>query len=459
MKIVVCVKQVKGEINPFDAAALEYALSLSEAEVTVVSMGPESAKEMLLGLTRLGVKKAILLCDNRFAGSDTLATSYALSIVIEPLKPDLVFCGRQTIDGDTAQVGPCLATMLGFALITNVMEIEEISEQAIACYTRLGEETSNLPALLTFERVRNLRFPSIRSKLGEVEVLSADDIGADFGRIGLNGSPTKVVRSFESNRGKRKCKFIQSSELKGIIAEALKKPTTFIQSENNNRNKLKNVIAIGESVVEIAKTVSDDITVLECDSSENLANGIKKRQPYAVLWPSNLWGRKTAPMVQALLQTGLCADCTHLETDGEILYMYRPASGGRITAKIICNTLPVMATVRTGEKTGDFVVGMGIGAADAMENILPMIEKSRGIPAASRALVDRGLAPYEWQVGLTGKTVAPKVYLALGISGAVQHTCGFESAETVIAVNSDPKADVFDYCDYGVVCRVEDCAF
>lgn len=457
MKIVVCVKQIKGEINPFDAAALEYALSIPQAEVTVVSMGPESTKEMLLGITRLGVKDAILLTDKALAGSDTLATSYALSLAIRPLAPELIFCGRQTIDGDTAQVGPCLATMLGYAPITNVMEITSITDR-IHCQTRAGEEQATLPALLTFERVRNLRFPSIRSKQGEVQVRSAEDIGADPKKIGLEGSPTRVVRSFESSRGKRKCKMISPDELKSIIADARSRPDAFAPPETSTCF-LKNVMAIGESAAKVAESVSDDIVVLPRDSAEALASVIRQKQPYAVLWPADLWGRKTAPVVQAMLETGLCADCTHLETDGETLYMYRPASGGRITAKIVCSTLPVMATVRTGEKTGDFVVGMGLGAADVMSHLLPMIEKNGAIPAASRALVDRGLAPYEWQVGLTGKTVAPKVYLALGISGAVQHTCGFESAETVIAVNTDPKAEIFEYADFGLILPLKNCDF
>ena len=110
MKIVVCVKQTAaGELNPFDACAYEAALQIPGSEVILLSMGPEKSRDFLLRLTRLGAKKAYLLCDKAFAGADTLATSYALSLAVGKLQPDLVICGRQTIDGDTGQTGPSLA--------------------------------------------------------------------------------------------------------------------------------------------------------------------------------------------------------------------------------------------------------------------------------------------------------------------------------------------------------------
>ena len=125
MRIVVCVRQgLDGEINPFDACAYEEALRVPNAEVILLSMGPESAKDFLLRLTRLGAKKAILLSDKAFAGADTIATAYTLSLSVKKLSPDLVFCGRQTLIGDTAQTGPMLSVYADMSLITNVMEIK-----------------------------------------------------------------------------------------------------------------------------------------------------------------------------------------------------------------------------------------------------------------------------------------------------------------------------------------------
>jgi len=121
MKILVCVKVIKGEINPFDESALELALQLSN-DVTVISMGPKSCEEVLKPLTRLG-PRVVLISDNVFAGSDTLATSYILSTAIKQMEYDLILCGRQSVDGDTAQVGPMLSQKLSIPVITNAMKV------------------------------------------------------------------------------------------------------------------------------------------------------------------------------------------------------------------------------------------------------------------------------------------------------------------------------------------------
>ena len=138
MKVVVCVRQgLDGEINPFDASAYEAALRLKGAKVILLSMAPLSAKDFLLRLTRLGAAQAILLSDKIFAGADTLATAYTLSLAIEKLKPDLVLCGRQTLIGDTGQTAPMLSVLSGCNLICNVMHMEQTDEQII-CTKRDG---------------------------------------------------------------------------------------------------------------------------------------------------------------------------------------------------------------------------------------------------------------------------------------------------------------------------------
>ena len=194
MKILVCVKVINGELNPFDESALECALRLS-SDVTVISMGPKSCEDVLKPLTRLGAK-GILISDTVFAGSDTLATSYVLGSAIRNMEYDLILCGRQSVDGDTAQVGPMLATMLDIPVITNALSIEE-NNGFVTAKTRLGEELTKLPALVTVERGYVLRFPSIFSKLGEVRVIDNTEIGCDTEKCGLKGSPTRVLETFE----------------------------------------------------------------------------------------------------------------------------------------------------------------------------------------------------------------------------------------------------------------------
>lgn len=472
MKVVVCVKQtVSGEINPFDACAYEAALQIPNAEVILLSMGPEKSKDFLLGLTRLGAKSAYLLCDRAFAGADTLATSYALSLAIKRLGPDLVICGRQTIDGDTGQTGPSLSVQAGLTLITNVMKIVSTDER-ITCQTRtLGEQTASYPALITVERINHLRLPSIRSKCSEVIIWNADDIGADKERCGLKGSPTKVMASFQNEDGKRKCKFIDASMLDAIIEEGLRKEKDRISPKQSEGVKLKKVWIVGDKCMEMAETISDDITVIDRRLAESqrddflfeFVKRVREEEPSAILWDSDAWSKQMAPRVAALLQTGLCADCTALETDGENLYMYRPAFSGNIIAKIGCVTRPQMATIRTvAEGISDVICAMGRGAKGAKELVETYVDRKNALggprweTAASRLAVDSEMFPYEKQVGMTGKTVSPAVYIAVGISGAVHHIAGMKQSGTVIAINPDKNAPIFDYADYGIVETAED---
>lgn len=457
MRIIVCVKQkADGELNPFDACAYEAALRVKGAEVILLSMAPEKSSEMLLNLTRLGAKEAYLLCDKAFAGADTLATSYVLSLAIKKIKYDLVFCGRQTVDGDTGQVGPGLKEHLGCNLITNVMSIEDVNS-SITCIKRTGERIlKELPCLITVERINDLRKPSIRSKKGTLTVWNASDIDADIERCGLKGSPTQVVKSFENDSDKRKCKFITMNELDAAIKEGLKKEKLSTAYDESDK-KLKEVWCIGEKPMEYAKTVSDDIRIVPLQDANILAENIKKEKPTCVLWDSSPKSKEISAQVAVKLNTGLCADCTRLETDGETLYMYRPAFSGNIIAKIKCKTLPVMATVRTEEdNSSQIMVAIGKGARDNVKEISEFSKRINAELVASRGAVDSDMAEYPMQIGLTGRTVSPKVYIAIGISGAVHHIVGMKNSGTVIAINSDKNASIFDYADYGIIADIKE---
>ena len=140
-----------------------------------------------------------------------------------------------------------------------------------------------------------------------------------------------------------------------------------------------------------------------------------------------------------------------LEAEDDKLIMYRPAQGGNITAKIKCETLPQMATVRTKAESCDIIVSGGKGVIDNIDKVKELAQKLGASFGASRGLVDSGSADYEYQIGLTGKTVSPKIYIAIGISGAIHHTCAIEGAKTVIAINPDKDARIFEYADYGIV--------
>jgi electron transfer flavoprotein beta subunit len=229
MNIVVCVKQVPGTmevkmnketntiiregveaiINPFDTYAVEEGLRIKDrtgGRVTVLSMGIPAVAELLKSTIGLGVDDAVLLSDRAFAGADTLATAYALSKGVQKIGDvDLIICGKQATDGDTAQVGPSLAEKLGYPHTTYVRKIEEIREGYIRCQrmTEDGYEVVEmpLPAVITVvKEINEPRLPSIknmmRAKKAVVNVWTADDIGADKNLCGLKGSPTQVVRTF-----------------------------------------------------------------------------------------------------------------------------------------------------------------------------------------------------------------------------------------------------------------------
>ncbi len=224
MEILVCIKQVPDTaevkinpetntviragvpniVNPFDKNGLEEALKLKEkhgGRVVVLSMGPEQAKEALRECLAIGADEAYLVSDRVFGGADTLATSYTLAKAIEKLgKFDIIFCGKQAIDGDTAQVGPQIAEALDIPQITYAAAVDV--EGTTIRVKREHEEgyeiiETTLPVLLTAVKDLNEpRFPSIKGKMKakkkEIPVWTAADLDVDPERIGLKGSPTKV---------------------------------------------------------------------------------------------------------------------------------------------------------------------------------------------------------------------------------------------------------------------------
>ncbi|MBR5459469.1 MAG: FAD-binding protein [Clostridia bacterium] len=457
MRVVVCVRRgLDGELGPFDSAAYEAALRIENAEVILLSMGTPETAELLKRLTRLGAKSAVLLSDKAFAGADTLATAYALSLAIKRLKPDLVFCGRQTTVGDTAQTGVMLSSLAGLDIITNAMSVESVDVEKIVCETRdEGVCEARLPALVTLERIYTLRLPRLRSREGCVEVWSAEDIGADIERCGLHGSPTRVVETHENESGKRKCRFISPDGFMSAIKEGLEKKQ-ISSSRSVSDKRLSRVCIVGDSPLEYAESVSDDIIRIELTSAEDIAEKISQIKPNAVLWGSDSRSKRVASQTAVLLDVGLCADCTSLETDGSELFMVRPALSGTTIAKIRSTRYPAMATVRTSTDTSDVVLGIGYGARDSVEELKALAEKIGADVSASRMCVDHGIMEYEKQVGLTGKTVAPSVYIAVGISGAVHHIAGMKYSGTVIAVNPDKNAPIFDYADYGILASADE---
>lgn len=233
---------------------------------------------------------------------------------------------------------------------------------------------------------------------------------------------------------------------------------------------------------------SDALSRLMCD-----------HQPNTLLIGATAHGRDLAPRIACRFQTGLTADCTAvaLQPDGRTVAWTRPALSGNLMATIVCaERRPQMGTIRPGvfpqrqpdfSRSGriqpveispdtlrsricvvqalktnvpeisfdnrDIIVagGMGLQSKDGFQLVVRLAKLLGGAVGASREAVNRGWAPYAHQIGQSGKTVRPKLYIACGISGAVQHLAGISGADTVLAINQDPNAPIFQMATYGIV--------
>jgi electron transfer flavoprotein beta subunit len=228
VKIVVCIKQVPDTaevrinpetntlirdgvpsiINPYDMHAIEGGLQIRErtgGSITAITMGPPQAEASLREAVSMGVDDAALISDRAFAGSDTWATAYTLAKAIVLLGADIIVCGKQAIDGDTAQVGPEIAEFLGIPHVAYVRKIDDVRDDAIVVQRLMDDGfdviESSLPVLLTVVRELNVpRLPSLKGKMAAkkavIRKLTATDIGADERSLGLKGSPTQVRNIF-----------------------------------------------------------------------------------------------------------------------------------------------------------------------------------------------------------------------------------------------------------------------
>lgn len=282
-------------------------------------------------------------------------------------------------------------------------------------------------------------------------------------------------------------------ELSGKLSDKL----TAVLLGNNVKNLCEEIIAYGADEV-----ICVDDKNLKMYTTNNYAKAlcdvIEKKKPEIVLIGATTIGRDLAPRVSATLKTGLTADCTSLEIDDETkgLLMTRPAFGGNIMATIVCpDHRPQMSTVRPGvmqklpkdnSKAGTIEhfnvkfeddksvevlkyvkenvkkvniedanilisAGRGIGSKENMNKLYELADLLGAEVSASRAVVDSGWVDKARQVGQTGKTVRPDLYIACGISGAIQHLAGMEESEFIIAINKNNEAPIFEVADVGIV--------
>lgn len=595
-RLVVCIKQVPDTatlrldprthtlrrggapavVNPFDLPAIEEALRLRDlagGRLTALSMGPPQAEAALRETLARGADDAVLLCDPAFAGGDTWATSLVLAAAIRRLGgADIVICGRQAADGDTAQVGPGLAARLGLPQATFVSAIHELSTASLIVERMLDDGVERLrvrlPCLLTIGRaIHPPRLPTLAglAAMRRKPLLrwGATDLGLDPRQTGLAGSPTRVVR-VAVPRQTRRCEFLEGSagERAAALAARLRDwlgrnpapaadgprtpppaprpdnppplPTAgdvWVVAETAG-GRLREVtlellgagraladklgatlraVLAGAGVAPLAPilhahgadgVLMADDPLLDPFQDERhaalLAALVESRRPAIVLCAATAVGRSLAARVAAAVHAGLTADCTGLDIDEDSgrLLQTRPAFGGNVLATIVTpERRPQMATVRpkvmralppdparhgrlervtlppaaaaAGTERLRFeggadgggtlaeaavVVAGGRGAGrDGFELLGRLAARLGGEVGASRAAVEAGWMPAARQIGQTGRTVRPRLYLACGISGAIQHLAGIAAAGMIVAVNRDPEAPIFKTAHLGIV--------
>lgn len=281
------------------------------------------------------------------------------------------------------------------------------------------------------------------------------------------------------------------------IADTLKEKVGAVILGEKVKHICDNIASYGVDIIYIAE--NENLKVYNTNTYNSILTGlILKYKPNIVLFPATHLGRDLAPRVAATLEVGLTADCTGLSIKDGLLLQTRPAFGGNIMADIISpNTRPQMATIRpnvmkiqnpksthkaeivstpveidpkamrvtikeiikTTKTTGksldeaDIIIsgGRGMGSAENFKILEDLAKTLNGVVGASRSAVDAGWRPRTDQVGQSGKTVSPKIYIACGISGKIQHQVGMKSSDTIIAINKDPEAPIFDIANCGIV--------
>ena len=544
---------VATEMNPYCRRAVAQGVTLARetgGTCTVVTLGPPAAEDVLREAVAWGADGGLHACDPAFAGSDTLATARALAAVLRAEGPfDLILLGRNSIDGETGQVGPELAQLLDLPFAAGVRRLRdggpswhlELEHDDGTQEVELG-----LPALLTV--AERLCDPCKVDPAGRAAVaperirrLGAGHLGA--GPWGDEGSPTVVgaTRSLEHSR----TPLVLDGPLAAQVDQALRllrtrgaltarpeppaappaaartvvrggSPVLTVLVEPGRPRVTEELLgaaaglasSVGALVQALGPAPLDPellqragaavVVSLEAptplapeDVAVALADDMARTSTWAVLAPSTAFGREVAGRAAAATGSGLVGDAVALSPRHGRLVAAKPAFAGALVADVSCRSTTQMVTVRPGvlpppaprrpsdalvetravrtrqrvrvlaERRDDdvetlaraaVVVGVGSGVAPDEYGALSPLAATLGAElAATRKVTDKGWAPRARQVGITGRSIAPRLYIAIGLSGKFNHTVGVRAAGTILAINTDRQAPVFAQCDIGIV--------
>jgi electron transfer flavoprotein alpha subunit len=535
--------------------AVELAATRSASAVTVVTLGPPSAEDILREAVRWGLDRdvettGLLITDPAFAGSDTLATARVVSAVLEREGPfDLVLTGRSSVDADTGQVPPQVAELLDLPFATGVKELSvedpwlilgcEHDDQWVECDVQLPAVLSCAERLCAPAKVP----PEERAEVpaDRIRIVTAGDVGT--GPFGQDASPTSVgaTRTLESERLMSVRPRAPLADQVRAVADVLTArgalvpapfreaaavpdpsggtgPLVTVITEKHQDSLARELLGAAANLAaeldgSVAVVTGDDTTdpvvwwsygadlVLQVESAdieEDMAAAVSAwagdRRPWAILAGSTASGREVASRVAARTGAGLTGDAIELDVVDGRLVAWKPAFGGQLVAAIHASSPIQMATVRAGVlptpvprvgrpeplpelevleaeprrrvvirsrrreddlealATAEVVIGVGQGVdpADypALEPLTTLLGAELG---CTRKVTDQGWMAHARQIGITGRSIAPRLFVMIGASGKFNHTVGVRAAGTVVAINSDPDVPAWDHCDAGIV--------
>ncbi len=544
------------EMNPYCRRAVAQGVSLARATggtCTVVTLGPPGAEDVLREAVAWGADAGVHACDPAFAGSDTLATAGTLAAVLRAAGPfDLILLGRNSIDGETGQVGPELAELLDLPFAGGVRRLHDggaVWPLELEHDDGTQQVEVALPAVLSVaERLCDpcKVDPAGRASVAPARLTRMDAHRLGPGRWGEAGSPTVVgaTRPMEQARARRVLDGPVATQVDEAVRMLIARgaltahPTPAPPPPGDDRSvdrRASRVIAVlvepdrqivsdellgaaarlgtevGAAVhavcpgpvdrVRLAAAGADVVVALVGapvpslvaaeDVADTLTTYVRETVPWALLAPSTAFGREVAGRAAAATGSGLVGDAVALSARGELLVASKPAFAGALVADITCRSATQMATVRPGvlaapaprpprdvpvltralglrgrvrvlsDRRDDdvetlaraaVVIGVGTGVApEDYAGLSPLAAALGAELAATRKVTDQGWAPRARQVGITGRSIAPRLYVAVGLSGKFNHMVGVRAAGTVVAINEDRSAPVFEHCDIGLV--------
>jgi len=550
------------EMNPYCRRAVTAGVALASGggRCTVLTLGPPSAEDSLREAIAWGADDGVLVTDPAFAGSDTLATARALAAAVRALGGvDVVVCGRNSVDADTAQVPAELAELLDLPLLAAVRELgleqrrlrvrcetddgsvaREVDLPAvISCAERLCEPCKVPPegrAGVAPERIRRLDAAAIGAgpwgqegsptRVGRVRHLAADrlrlrldgpvqeqvrraltllderralDAGAGWGDAGAVPVRVGNAASNTPSPAPSPCVAVLADPGRQRATREMLGTAARLASELGGETLLLGVDttppeAAGWGADAVARITGAEV---EEDVAAAAARWCAERRPWALLLPATMWGREVGSRVAARLGAGLVGDAVDLDVEDGRLVGWKPAFGGSLVAAITAESATQLATVRPGSlplqaprrgararieaditaaprgrsivtarhrdddpdalARAEAVVAVGGGVPpEAYPLLRPLLDALGAEMAATRRVTDQGWLPRSRQVGITGHSVSPRLYVALGIAGKFNHAVGTRGAGTVLAVNSNPQAMIFDAADIGITASWEE---